>query len=553
MISVLLKENFEIVSGIVVLLLCLYLSITVFLKNSKSATNKLFSLLSVLLAAYVVVNYISLHPPGGQLNQLWWIRMVMFVCSFIGPVLVFLVHNFPADNFTIKPKLSVPVAILCLGSAVASLSPLVFSGINFPNGKPLPTPGIGMPIFLLDFVGLFILSFTLLFVKYLKAEKNKKKSLAIFVYGVVVTFTLMAVTTVISVTVFKNSNAVLVGPLSSAVLALFIAYAIVKHHIFNVKILLTEFLVALIIIIVAAQEVALRNNEGLVLKIFFVFFVGILGLILVKNEKREIQHEKELEHYRTIQSLYTKIQELDRQKTEFLTIAAHQLRTPVSIINNYVSMLNDGDFGQLTQDVKDVLVNVDQSNQWLVRLADEFLNIANLEQGQTRYHIDRVSLDDVVESVIVELTSKAQRAGAVLSWQKPIVPTIVMGDTEKLRAVVFNFVDNALKYGVMEDINRPSTITIITRQDEKGTTLEVHDNGIGFTADDEPRFFQKFSRGDNARSIHVNLSTGLGLYICRKFIEGHSGKVWAKSAGLGKGSVFGFWIPSSTDQPSKYM
>ena len=200
-------------------------------------------------------------------------------------------------------------------------------------------------------------------------------------------------------------------------------------------------------------------------------------------------------------------------------------------------MLQDGDYGKVNKEVKGVHSNIAESCEWLVRLGEEFLNIANLEQGQTKFHWSEGDITLVINSVVKELKDRAANKGLMLEWQRPTESMRMKMDEEKLRNVIFNFVDNAIKY------SQEGAIAIIASVENSGIAVRVKDQGMGFDKEDEAKFFQKFQRGKNAHQVEVNTSTGLGLYIAAKFVEGHGGKVWAKSSGPGTGSEFGFWIP----------
>ena len=239
------------------------------------------------------------------------------------------------------------------------------------------------------------------------------------------------------------------------------------------------------------------------------------------------------------------LKELDRQKTDFLSIAAHQLRTPLSIINGYVELIGDGAYGKVTKATKDILHNMDESNGHLVKLIDEFLNITRIEQGRTKFDFAEHDMVKLIDGVVAELSDRAKQNGLTLVWARAKLPTIVY-DEEKVRHVVFNFVDNAIKYTTAGDI----AVTALAEND--GVSVRVRDKGFGFGPIDQANFFQKFYRGENVKNTNVN-GTGLGLYVCRKFIESHGGHVWAKSPGLKKGSEFGFWIPLKPTEPSEQV
>jgi signal transduction histidine kinase len=143
-----------------------------------------------------------------------------------------------------------------------------------------------------------------------------------------------------------------------------------------------------------------------------------------------------------------------------------------------------------------------------------------------------------VESVVMELTLKLRGKKLIIEWKPPLKPIMVQMDEEKIRHVIFNLIDNAIKY------TEQGTITVLCTPRDKGVEVIVRDTGLGFDEHDQANFFQKFYRGNNVRGINVT-GTGLGLFVASKFIDGHSGKIWAKSPGLNKGGEFGFWIPLS--------
>ena len=240
-----------------------------------------------------------------------------------------------------------------------------------------------------------------------------------------------------------------------------------------------------------------------------------------------------------------RLQELDRQKTEFLSIASHQFRTPLSIIKGYIELIEDGAYGKITKKTGKILRDMDQSNERLVGLVDEFLNISRIEQGRTKFSFVNEDINAIVSGVVKELQQKAATKGKLMiDWKPNKAIKQLSLDGEKIRHVVFNFVDNAIKY------SDRGAIVVRLDKENGGVALRVLDQGIGFTKKDGANFFQKFYRGDNVKKGNVD-GTGLGIYVCRKFIENHHGRVWAQSSGLGKGSEFGFWVPGSPAPAAK--
>lgn len=528
----------EILLGIITFLASAYLGVAVFLKNKNSWTSRLFLILSLLIDVYIVVNYLSLHPPQPTpASQLFWIRVVMFVCSFIGPTTFLLAHTFPRENFRLKKKYLIPLLILMVASAAASLLPLVFTSIDYSTGEPLPKPGPGMPIFFSDFVGLFLFSFILLIYKYKKSSGKEKIQNFYFILGVIATFSFMALSTVVFVVILKTSATVFLGPLSSVMLMLFIAYAIFKYGLFNIKLIATETLVAILTIILILEGATSGSLASFLFKFFFAILVGILGIFLVKSVRKEIKQKEELAALATsLEQANIRLQELDKQKTEFISIASHQLRTPLSVFKGYIELIKDGGYGRVDKRVVEILNKMDTNNEHLIKLIDEFLDIARIEQGRTKYEIAPRDICAIVDGAVAELAAMAKQSKLLLKWTCPKEEKIVSCDAEKIRHVVFNFIDNAIKYSVK------GVIKITAEEEAEGVAVRVKDSGLGFNKIDEANLFQKFYRGENVKGANVN-GTGLGLYVCRKFIEAHGGKVWAHSDGLGEGSEFGFFIP----------
>lgn len=533
-----ISQDIERVLGIFTFFATSILGITVLKNNRKSATNKLFLFLAILIDVYIVVNYISLHPPEATPeSQLFWIRVVMMVCSFIGPILLLLVHTFPGENITLRNRYYLPLMGLMITSAVASLSSLVFTSLEFPEGKPVPVPGAGIGIFLLDFVGMFLLSFIILILKYRHAKGEDKVKLWSFLIGVIISFTLTGLCTVIFVVVLKTSAVVFLGPIFPVILMGCIAYAIVKHKIFSVQVFAAQVLVGAISLILFSKIFASDSFGAQLLDTVLFVVVSIVGIVLVKSVRREIDQRHQLAKLAaSLETANLQLQELDQQKTEFLSIASHQLRTPLSIIKGYLELIKDGVYGKVPKKVDPILQDMDQSNERLVKLVDEFLDVTRIEQDRTKFNFQEADMMKIVASVLKELGQKAQVQGLKLtSDQHPRLPVISL-DEEKIRHVIFNFVDNAIKYSEKGEIR----VGVVTEED--GIAVRVQDQGFGFNKEDEVNFFQKFYRGKNVEGTNVN-GNGLGIYVCKKFIEAHGGRVWAKSKGLGKGSEFGFWIP----------
>ncbi len=315
-------------------------------------------------------------------------------------------------------------------------------------------------------------------------------------------------------------------------------YAVSKHHLLGGKMVLTEVLVGSACFVLLTEMFLARSTSELIIRILFALVIAMIGILLIISVRKEIQRREEItELAHSLEKANLRLKELDQQKTEFLSIASHQLRTPLSVLNGYLELLKDGDYGKPTKGMIEVMENMEISNGHLVKLIDNFLDVARIEQGRTKFNFMSVDLCKLIAGVVEELRQRALDKGLKIDWQvKACSTTKVSADEEKIRHVVFNFIDNAIKY------SDSGVIKVFMYSEDGGFTIKIKDNGLGFGKVDQANFFQKFYRGENVKGVNVN-GTGLGLYVCRKFIEAHNGKIWGHSQGLKKGSEFGFWLP----------
>jgi signal transduction histidine kinase len=234
-----------------------------------------------------------------------------------------------------------------------------------------------------------------------------------------------------------------------------------------------------------------------------------------------------------------KLKKLDQAKSEFISIASHQLRTPLTVIKGYVSMMIEGSFGKISPDQKDSLNKVFQSSERLISLIESLLNISRIESGRLKFSYEIMNFEELVESVIEELETNAEKKKLKLVYKKPkkALPKVRI-DREKIRQVVMNLTDNAIKY------TEKGEVEIELKLIKNKILFSVSDSGMGIEEGDMINLFKKFSRGQGTSVIHTE-GTGLGLYVAKQMIESHKGKIWAESKGKGRGAKFLFELPIS--------
>lgn len=262
------------------------------------------------------------------------------------------------------------------------------------------------------------------------------------------------------------------------------------------------------------------------------------ALLYEETKSFNIKLKKEIERATTeLREANVQLKKLDAAKSDFISIASHQLRTPLTAIKGYISMILEGDFGEVSQVVHDSLHKVFESSERLIHLVEDLLSISRIESGRIQFNFEDIALEKTVASVIEELARNAEKKGIKLEYKKSLQKLeLISADEEKIRQVVINLIDNAIKY-------TPKGKVQVSLQVDKGF-LEfcVADTGMGIKTEDQKNLFQKFSRGTGTSLVHTE-GTGLGLYVAREMIEAHHGKIWAESAGEGKGSKFCVKLP----------
>ncbi|MGB3023841.1 MAG: ATP-binding protein [Candidatus Saccharimonadales bacterium] len=239
-----------------------------------------------------------------------------------------------------------------------------------------------------------------------------------------------------------------------------------------------------------------------------------------------------------------RLKQIDATKDEFISMASHQLRTPLTSIKGYISMLLEGDLGKVTPEQRKALEEAFTSSQRMVYLIGDFLNLSRLQTG--RFELERidVSLPMIIREEIAQLRATAQSRGIELRYEEPTDFPMVSVDENKIRQVMMNFIDNAIYYskpsgGVIE-------VTLMRRHDHE-IVFRVKDNGIGVPTAARYQLFTKFYRAGNARKARPD-GTGIGLYMAKKVIVAHGGVIIFESK-EGEGSTFGFQLPITDNLP----
>jgi signal transduction histidine kinase len=229
------------------------------------------------------------------------------------------------------------------------------------------------------------------------------------------------------------------------------------------------------------------------------------------------------------------IDRLSRFKTHLLSLTSHQLKTPMGIIRGYATLLREGFYGELNEQIKEILSKIEFSTEEVVSLVDNIIDLRKVEEGRLQYQMDHVDFVKLARQAAQEMGHMAMSRGLNLSFSGPEHQVMIYGDEQKLRHVIQNLIDNAIKY-----TSRGFVAVNVMALEEK-VILSVADSGIGISSELIPNLFQEFVREPGPDS--EIRGTGIGLFIAKIFTEAHNGKIWVESIGLGQGSTFYVSIP----------
>ncbi len=240
---------------------------------------------------------------------------------------------------------------------------------------------------------------------------------------------------------------------------------------------------------------------------------------------------------RELQSSNARLRHLDTTKDEFLSMASHQLRTPLTSVKGYLSMVLEGDAGKITDMQRHLLTEAFVSSERMVHLIHDFLNVSRLQTGKFTLERHPADLKKLVANEVKSLRRVAETRGIKIKYTSRGDLSEMMIDESKIQQVVMNYIDNAIYYS--HDVARPIEVTL--EKVDNSVELRVIDSGIGVPKAEQEQLFSRFYRASNARKQRPD-GTGVGIYLARKVVAAHGGEIIFSSQ-EGKGSTFGFRLP----------
>ncbi len=530
-------------SHLVPVVLSLLLAILVLFKAKFNLFSKIFLSFVFAFSAWLVGDLILWTSNNYYLVYSVWSTLLYLEMIFFMLGLYFVLVFIYKKDISVKLKVIfflttfVPFIMTLLGQSVLSFDQSVCEALN--------NSFLDLYKLVFEIIIIFIILAHLVKAFFIKQDYKFKKASLIVLGSLLVFLSIFGSTEYIA----SMTGIYEINLYSLFILPIFLSaiiYAVFELDIFHFHILGTHYLVIGLVVLMCGQLFFIDNKTDELLTIFAIVMGVILSVILFRNLKKESDQRVKIENLSVqleksklrleetnlkLEQSNDKLKELDKLKTEFLSLASHQIRSPLTAINGYASMVLDGSFGDVNVKAKEAVDKIFQSSNHLTLLVEDFLNVSKIESGGMKYEMEVFNLPEMVSDMAKELSITAEKKGLKLIYNEDNEKVAkINGDKNKLRQVILNFIDNSMKY------TKEGQINVILKKNGNKVTVGIKDTGVGIPLEIQPELFKKFSRGEGAK---MNTGgSGLGLYLAKAIVEAHKGIVKIESEGAGKGSTF---------------
>lgn len=516
-------------------LFAIIFGIFVFISNRQGTSNKLLLVITVLFGLLNILNLIAWVNIDSRIVIVAWLLLQIIYLSV--PIATLCLYQV----FVHDRGLTLLEKAICL-IVIGLFSISVAFGFTMSHFNLIDCELVETTFLQIYQSVVFAFVFLLILFSFAKALKNNhkkedRKRILIFTAGTLLFLTLLVFTWQIA-SIIDNFELEQYGLFGMVIFLAFLGYLIVRYRAFDIKMVGAQALILALVIITGSQFFYAKTSTDITLDAISFFLVLTAGYYLIKSVKQEVKRKEELEVLsKDLAKANEKLTEMDKQKSEFISIASHQLRTPLTAIKGYVSLLLEGSYGVLNKDVNDVLNKIYSVNDRLAHLVEDLLNVSRIEAGRIQYNFQPTQLADILTELhdMFSMPAKSKGLEFKLNLPKPALP-MVTADPNKIKEITSNLIDNAIKY-------TPSgSVTVSLSQEGKNARIVIADTGIGIKPEDKEHLFTKFVRSKETSRMVVS-GAGLGLFVGKSFILAHKGNVWAESDGPGKGSKFIIELP----------
>lgn len=517
------------------------LGFLVYFNNRVNPVNRAFLAFAVVSIVWGVLNFFSYQATDPVLS-LWMWRSVIFSAVWFCFSIYHISYIFP-DHLDPLPRWYTRLLIpLVSCSSLLTLTSFVFQGLaHAPIAGTVPeiVNGPLIPIFGFTVAGLVVGAVYNFMTNMRRSALRVRDQFLPILLGTFVTFTLLIVFNYILPTVYKNYfyipfGAVFIVPFIAAV-----GFAIVRYRLFSVRIIATEAFAFLLVMVSVLQIFFSASIFEIVFRASIFVLIFIFAILLVNGTVLELKQREEIQRLAdNLRDANTKLKELDVLKSQFLSIATHELRTPITIVRNFVSLMLDGTYGKVPPAAEEAARQVFERASDMARSVDSYLNVSRIEQGKMLYTFATVDITRLTKLAVDGMKANADKKSLTLSLTvKPGAESMqANADGPKISEVLVNLIDNSIKY------TPKGSVAVTVEKIGKVGRVTIKDTGVGMSQKTMQGLFKLFSPGEDAKKVNVS-STGIGMYVSKTHVEAHKGTLNGYSEGEGKGSQFVLDLP----------
>ncbi len=525
-----------------IIVLNLSLGVAILLQTKRSFDAATFFFITLAFSLLSAANYFAITTNLDK--ALYWIRFEMFFAAIHTFLFFVFVHIFTKESYPYSLKRSLVFAGAFLVILWISLSPYLFSGIELSTAtNSVETlPGKFFPIYAFWLFGTMLLSMRKVVKTYKHSEGTLREQWKYMLYGSFTTYLALIIFNFVFAAFFHNTTMLKYTPLYSLPIVIATAYAIINHNLFNMKILATEAFVSILVVVFFAKIIISETIADRIVETMIFTATALFGMFLVRSVKEEVRANEEVrvlakrltESNWELARTNERLRIIDQRKSEFVSIVSHQLRTPITAIKGYASMILEKSYGNVPESLNAPIEKIFLSSKRLAEMVNDFLDLSKIEQGKMSYNFTSVNIKKMLEDIEEEFSPIAKKKGLILIFEAGGDDGFtVTADEGKIRQIFTNLIDNSIKYTPSGSV----AISLEKNNKEGKVIVRIKDTGIGLSQDDIHHLFGKFARGEGGQKQFTD-GSGLGLYVAKKMIEAHHGKIWVDSPGIGKGSEF---------------
>lgn len=526
--------------------------ITILLANSsKDSLFRWLTIMTVSIVGWVNFAYLGYNEPNPTLAVVFYRVNLAFVSLFFFAEYMLYINAFAKVTTSyIKATIFVISAVfLCLSLFTDTLIQDVTR--QYWGNEIVFGPANDMFNMFAMVLNIWIIF--VLFHRFSKLRTEEKKKTRYFLWGTFLFLFLNITFNVVTPVLLGTARYQHFGDYSAVLFLIFTAYAVVSRKFMNVKIALTAFVIGAIGMLIVVDILALSRNlveQGM--KSIILIFFSVLSVLLVRSVLREIQQKEQLEKTNKaldestheleeatekLKNMNKQLREVDKQKDEFVSIASHELRTPMTAIKGYLWLALKKNKDKMDPTLQHQLEVSYDSTERLIRLVNDMLTISRIERRKLEIHMAPIDLAEILQAVHDELEITADQNGVKFTVSLPKQPVTIEGDKDKLREVIQNLVGNALKF------TQKGYVKMTCETTDQKVKVSVEDTGPGILKEDMDRLFAKFAKLEHSYENQQNIQgTGLGLYISKKIVTLHGGDIDVQSE-VNKGTTFTVTLP----------